>query len=68
MEFFSYISDAFSNLVRVLMSITVFDVIDILLLAVLICVIIKLMQETRAEQLLKGILVLVALFFLGKER
>lgn len=64
MEFFSYISDAFSNLVRVLMSITVFDVIDILLLAVLICVIIKLMQETRAEQLLKGILVLVALFFL----
>lgn len=64
MEFFSYISDAFSNLVRVLMSITVFDVIDILLLAVLICVVIKLMQETRAEQLLKGILVLVALFFL----
>ena len=64
MNFFGYISDVFSNLVRVFMSITVFDVIDMILLAVLICVVIKLMQETRAEQLLKGIMVLVALFFL----
>ena len=64
MDFFGYISDVFSNLVRVFMSITVFDVIDMILLAVLICVVIKLMQETRAEQLLKGIMVLVALFFL----
>lgn len=64
MEFFNYISDAVNNLVRVLMSVTIFDVIDIILLAVLICVVIKFMQETRAEQLLKGILVLVALYFL----
>lgn len=63
MNFFDYISDVFNNLLRVLMSITVFDVIDILLLAVLICVVIKFMQETRAEQLLKGILVLGVLFF-----
>lgn len=63
LEFFSYISDAFSNLLRVLMSITVFDVIDILLLAVLIFLVIKLMQETRAEQLLKGIVVIMLLFF-----
>lgn len=62
MDFLSYISDMMNNLVRVIMSITVFDVLDILLLAVLICVVIKFMQETRAEQLLKGILVLVVLF------
>ena len=64
LDLLSYISDAFNNLLRVLMSITVFDVIDILLLAVFIFLVIKLMQETRAEQLLKGILVLVGLFFL----
>ncbi len=64
MNLFGYISDAFNNFLRVLMSITVFDVIDIILMAVLICLVIKLMKETRAEQLLKGILVLVALFFI----
>ncbi len=64
MEFFSYISDAFNNFLRVLMSITVFDVVDILLLALFIFLIIKLMQETRAEQLLKGIMVMMLLFFL----
>lgn len=62
MGVFSYISDAFNNMLRVLMSINVFDVLDILLLAVFIFLVIKLMQETRAEQLLKGILVLVVLF------
>lgn len=62
LDFLSYISDIMNNLVRVIMSITVFDVIDILLLAVLICVVIKFMQDTRAEQLLKGILILVVLF------
>ncbi len=62
LDFLSYISDIMNNLLRVIMSITVFDVIDILLLAVLICVVIKFMQDTRAEQLLKGILILVVLF------
>lgn len=62
LDFLSYISDIMNNLMRVIMSITVFDVIDILLLAVLICVVIKFMQDTRAEQLLKGILILVVLF------
>ena len=41
LDFFGYISDVFSNLVRVFMSITVFDVIDMILLAVLICVVIN---------------------------
>lgn len=63
MDLMSYISDVFNNFVRVLMSITVFDIIDMFLLAVLIFLIIKLMQETRAEQLLKGIIVLMAVFF-----
>lgn len=58
----TYISDIFQNLMRVVMSITIFDVIDILLLTYLIYMVIKLMRETRAEQLMKGILILVLMF------
>lgn len=58
----TYISDIFQNFIRVVMSITVFDIIDILLLTYLIYVIIKLLRETRAEQLMKGILILLLIF------
>ena len=57
------ILDGWNNFVRVIMSITVFDVIDMLLLALLVCVVIKFMRETRAEQLLKGIGVVILMFF-----
>ena len=62
MDILSVISDIFNNLIRVLMSIQITDVIDMVLLAVLIFVVIKFMKETRAEQLLKGIAILVVLF------
>ena len=62
MDIMTYISDIFQNFIRVVMSITVFDIIDILLLTYLIYVIIKLMRETRAEQLMKGILILLLIF------
>ena len=58
----TYISDIFQNLVRVVLSITFFDIIDILLLTYLVYMVIKLMKETRAEQLMKGILILVLMF------
>ncbi|MBQ8171160.1 MAG: diadenylate cyclase CdaA [Oscillospiraceae bacterium] len=58
----TYLSDIFQNFVRVVMSITVFDVIDILLLTYLIYMVFKLMRDTRAEQLMKGILILVLMF------
>ncbi len=62
MEFMTYITDIFQNFIRVVMSITVFDIIDILLLTYLIYMLFKLMRETRAEQLLKGIFILVVIF------
>ena len=62
MDIMTYISDIYQNFIRVVMSITVFDIIDILLLTYLVYVIIKLMKETRAEQLMKGILVLMMIF------
>ena len=48
------------------MSVTVFDVIDILLLTFLVYSLIKLMRETRAMQLLKGIFLLLIVFILVK--
>ena len=62
MDIATYISDAFQNFLRVFMSITVFDIIDILLLTYLIYMIFKLMRDTRAEQLMKGIFILVIIF------
>ncbi len=62
MDFMTYLTDMMQNLVRVVMSITLFDVLDILLLTYLIYMVFKLMRETRAEQLLKGILILVVIF------
>lgn len=63
---FKYIEDIFGNFVRIVRSITIFDVLDILLLTFLIYAFIKLMRETRAMQLLKGILLLLIVFIFVK--
>ena len=62
MDFMTYISDTFQNFIRVAMSINVFDIIDILMLTCLIYLVFKLMRETRAEQLMKGIFVILVVF------
>ncbi|MCH5203697.1 MAG: diadenylate cyclase CdaA [Oscillospiraceae bacterium] len=64
MEAVEYIKDIFQNFVKIFQSITVFDVLDILILTFLVYYIIKLMRETRAMQLLKGILIVVIVYFL----
>ena len=38
------------------------DILDIILLTILIYLVIKLMRDTRAEQLLKGVIVVVVIF------
>lgn len=63
---FKYIKDIFGNFVRIVQSVTVFDVLDILLLTFLIYSLIKLMRETRAMQLLKGIFLLLLVFIVVK--
>ena len=66
MGLFKYIEDIFGNFVRIVQSVTVFDVLDILLLTFLIYALINLMRETRAMQLLKGIFLLLIVFILVK--
>lgn len=63
---FKYIEDIFGNFIRIVQSVTIFDVLDILLLTFLIYSLIKLMRETRAMQLLKGIFLLLLVFIVVK--
>lgn len=49
-EAVKYIGDIIANFLRIVQSITIFDVLDILMLAFLIYYLIKLMRETRAMQ------------------
>ena len=66
MSLLKYIEDIFGNFVRIVQSVTIFDVLDILLLTFLIYALINLMRETRAMQLLKGIFLLLIVFILVK--
>ncbi len=52
MELFNFISDIFQNFVRIIISVNVFDILDILILTFLVYYVIKLMRETRALQIL----------------
>lgn len=60
----NYVTDYFQNFLRIIRSINFFDVLDIIILTFLIYYLIKLMRETRAMQLLKGIFILVIIFVL----
>lgn len=64
MEVYEYIRDIAQNFVRVIQSISFFDIIDILMLTVVIFYVLKLTKETRAMQLLKGIVLLILLYVL----
>lgn len=62
-----YFVDIWNALVNVFRSITFVDVLDMILLAVILYFVIKLIKETRAEQLIKGIAFFaVALFLLSQ--
>ncbi|MCH5206685.1 MAG: diadenylate cyclase CdaA [Oscillospiraceae bacterium] len=63
-ELVEYIRDIFQNFLRIIQSINFFDVLDILILTFLVYYLIKLMRETRAMQLLKGIFFLLIMFVL----
>ncbi|MCH5207780.1 MAG: diadenylate cyclase CdaA [Oscillospiraceae bacterium] len=64
MEAVEYIKDIFQNFVKIFQSINFFDILDILILTFLVYYIIKLMRETRAMQLLKGIFIVIIVYFL----
>ena len=66
---FAYLMDIWDNIKSVLSYITPIDILDIIFLSVIMFFCIKLMRETRAEQLIKGIVFLsVLLFFLEQDR
>lgn len=55
----------FDNILSILMSIRITDVIDILIVAYLIYKVLSFIRETRAQQLVRGILLIVAFFVLS---
>ena len=59
----NYLTDIWNSLVSVFRSITFVDILDILFLAVILYWVIKLVRETRAEQLVKGLVLLAAVLF-----
>lgn len=61
----SAITEALLSVLNVFRSIRIADIIDILILSFLIFHGIKLIRETRAQQLVKGILLLVAFYLLS---
>lgn len=63
-ELVVYVRDIVQNFFRIIQSINFFDVLDILILTLLVYYLIKLMRETRAMQLLKGIFFIVLIFVL----
>ena len=63
----SYILDVFANIFNVIKSISIADIIDIILLSYLLYKGIKLIRETRAEQLLKGIVLLCVGYFIVRQ-
>ena len=63
-ELIIYVRDIVQNFFRIIQSINFFDVLDILILTLLVYYLIKLMRETRAMQLLKGIFFIVLIFLL----
>ena len=62
--YFSDIADDLSGIVRTL---SVFDVIDVLLLAFIIYKLLKFVKETRAEQLLKGIFIVAIVLIIVRQ-
>lgn len=58
----SGLTDILQNILRVLMSVTLVDIVDILLLTVAIHMIYIFIKDNRAQQLLKGIILLVGLY------
>lgn len=59
------ISEIFSNFIAILRTFQLKDAIDILAITFIIYGVFKLVRETRAEQLLKGILVLLAIYIVS---
>ena len=59
------VKNIFNMIWNVLQTMTFMDIIDILLMSYLVYLLIKLIRETRANQILKGIIIIVAAYFIS---
>ncbi len=59
------ITNAFNSFISLMMTFKATDVLDIMVVSFIIYNLIKIVRETRAEQLVKGILVLLVAFFIS---
>jgi diadenylate cyclase len=57
--------EIFNSILSIIKTIQLRDIVDILAIALLIFGLFKLIQETRAVQLLKGVIMLLVVYFLG---
>lgn len=60
-----FLNNFFGTAISIVKTASIFDIVDILLVAFIIYKCIKLVKETRAEQLLKGILLFVVAYYLS---
>lgn len=63
----AYLSDIWTNLLNVVKTISIIDCLDMIILAIFLYGLIKLVRETRAQQLVKGIIFLLILLFILKQ-
>jgi diadenylate cyclase len=63
---FSFVEDTIGTLINVISSITFIDIIDILILTFLVYNLLKLIRETRAGQLIKGVILLILIYLVCK--
>ena len=63
-DLIAYLTDIWDNLRSVVSYITIVDIFDMIFLSAILFIIIKLMRETRAEQLIKGIVFFAIILFI----
>ena len=59
------IKSLFLNILSVFNTIQIKDILDIIVIAIIIFSLFQLVRQTRAEQLLKGVIVLLLLYFIA---
>lgn len=62
----SVIQNTLTMIWSVIQTVTILDIIDILLMSYLVYLLIKLVRETRANQLIKGIFLVIMAYFLSR--
>ena len=63
----TYLLDIWENLIIIIKTMGIFDYLDILIMSYLIYKLLKLVRETRAEQLLRGILTVIIILLLIRQ-